>query len=65
MDQIERLKYLITYLSEEAKIEIDISTNHDDLFNLYRALVNIREAKAIDSEFLKVQDAMLQVENTN
>lgn len=65
MDQIERLKYLITYLSKEAKIEIDMPTNHDDLFNLYRALVNIREAKAIDPEFLKVQDTMLQVENTN
>ena len=65
MDQIERLKYLITYLSKEAKIEIDMPTNHDDLFNLYRALVNIREAKAIDPEFLKVQDTMLQVENAN
>lgn len=63
MNQNERLTYLVKYLLEEKKIDIDIPQNHDELFQLYRSLVNIREANPISQEFLNVQDFMLKEEN--
>lgn len=63
MTQNERLIYLIEYLIEERKLHIELPQSHDELFALYRALVNTREAKAVSREFLTVQDEMLQEEN--
>lgn len=63
MNQNERLTYLIKYLLEEKHLNRDIPHDHGELFALYRALVNIREAKAISKEFLTIQDDMLQEEN--
>lgn len=63
MNQIKRLTYLVTYLLKEKSLDIDIPHTHDELFQLYRSLVNIREAKPISQEFLKIQDEMLQEEN--
>lgn len=63
MKQNERLTYLVKYLLEEISLDRDIPQNHDELFQLYRSLVNIREAKPIAQEFLNIQDEMLQEEN--
>lgn len=63
MTQNERLIYLIQYLLEEHKMIIDIPHTHDELFQLYRSLVNIREAYPISQEFLDIQDEMLKEEN--
>lgn len=63
MKQNERLTYLVKYLLEEISLDRDIPQNHDELFQLYRSLVNIREAKPIAQEFLNIQDDMLQEEN--
>ena len=65
MNQNERLVYLIKYLCKERNVDIEMPESHDELFQLYRSLVNIREAKSIAQEFLKVQDQMLQEENKN
>lgn len=65
MNQNERLTYLVKYLLEEKKIDIDIPLNHDELFQLYRSLVNIREANPISQEFINIQDEMLQEEHRN
>lgn len=62
MNQIERLIYLVTYLINEHNYIIEIPQSHDDLFQLYRTLVNIREAKDISDEFLTIQDEMLKIE---
>lgn len=63
MNQDERLVYLIQYLLEEKNLDIDIPHTHSELFQLYRSLVNMREAKTISQEFLNIQDQMLQEEN--
>lgn len=63
MNQKERLISLIDYLMRERQIDIEIPKNEDDLFQLYRALVNTREALPISKEFLKIQNEMLQEEN--
>ena len=63
MNQDERLVYLIQYLLEEKELDIDIPHTHSELFQLYRSLVNMREAKTISQEFLNIQDQMLQEEN--
>ena len=63
MNQKERLTYLVKYLLKEKNLGISIPQNHDELFQLYRSLVNIREANSISQEFLNVQDEMLQEEN--
>ena len=63
MKQNERLTYLVKYLLEEINLDRDIPQNQDELFQLYRSLVNIREAKPIAQEFLNIQDDMLQEEN--
>lgn len=63
MNQKERLTYLVTNLLKEKNIDVTIPDSHDELFQLYRSLVNIREARYISQEFLTIQDQMLQEEN--
>lgn len=62
MNQKERLTYLVTYLLKEAKYRMTIPESQEELFQLYRALVNIRLTKPIAMEFLKIQDKMLKEE---
>ena len=62
MSQNERLIYLIDYLLKERDINLTMPSDHDDLFQLYRALVNVREASPISKEFIEIQDQMLQVD---
>ena len=63
MDQKERLQFLVTYLVRERHLDVEIPEKEKELFQLYRALVNTREASPISQEFLKIQDEMLQAEN--
>ncbi|WRK52836.1 hypothetical protein SD457_21820 [Coprobacillaceae bacterium CR2/5/TPMF4] len=44
MNQNERLVYLIKYLCKERNVDIEMPESHDELFQLYRSLVNIHEA---------------------
>lgn len=60
MNQREREIYLIDYLINERNSSID-QDKYD--FNLYRALVNIREPMPISDEYLKIEDAYLQEMN--
>lgn len=62
MKQIERLKYLVEYLLKEKNIDIKIPTTHDELFSLYRSLVNIREVGPVSQEFLQIESLMLKEE---
>lgn len=65
MTQLERLNFLITTLIKEqpqyADIEIPKSTENKK--RLLRALMNVRPPMKSDTEFLKVQDEYLQLEN--
>lgn len=63
MTQKERLIYLVQYLKDEGQYDIEIPHNEEELFHLYRCLVNVRQAQKTSHEFLDIQDAMLQEEN--
>lgn len=60
MNQDECLKYLIQYLIIEQHLNLDITNYSDDLFSLYRSLVNIRPAAPVSEEFIKIQNQMLK-----
>jgi O-acetyl-ADP-ribose deacetylase (regulator of RNase III) len=62
--QGEKLTYLINRLLSERDDLTDISLPNDEnrRFNLFRSLVNIREAKPIDEDFIRVQDELLRGE---
>lgn len=61
---MEKLDFLIEYLLKENKeIKIDkFPTNIAEKKNLWRSLCNIREAKPISEEYLKVEKEYLQEE---
>lgn len=58
MDRSEQLAYLISYLAPGAKIP----SSDLDRWSFFRALVNVREPGRVSSEFLEVQDDLLQTE---
>lgn len=62
MNRYEKLDYLIDRLIKEDKRykTIEIPKDYRDKFNLLRSLMNVREPKKIDEEFLKVQDEFLK-----
>ena len=63
---MEKLDYLIKYLLQEQNQSIEQEpTGIEDKKRLYRALVNIREAKPISPEFLEIEDEYLQQELNN
>lgn len=66
MRQNERLNYLISALLKEEPqySDIRIPENIQDKKRLFRSLVNVRPAKAVSDDFLKIQDEYLQQENT-
>lgn len=56
MTRIEQLDFLIEELSKKERIQ-----NHgSDRWRIFRTLVNTREAEPVSTEFLTVQDEMLQ-----
>lgn len=59
---MEKLDFLIDYLLKENKeIKLkDMPKTSEEKANLWRALCNIRNAKPISAEYLKVQDEYLQ-----
>ncbi len=62
MNKEEKLKYLIDRLIKEDKRYelVEIPKSYEEKFNLLRGLMNVREPKKIDNEFLKVQDEFLR-----
>ena len=63
---MDKLDYLIQYLSKESNgVEEELPEDQTSKKRLYRALVNIREAKPISEEFLKIEDEYLQEELEN
>ena len=64
MIKINKLDYLIKYLLEENKnIKLEnLPTNDLEKKNLYRSLCNIRDAKSISNEYLKIEDEYLKEE---
>ena len=60
---MEKLDYLIEYLlKEDGRNKEHFWGDLGERKSLYRALVNIREAKPISDEFLKIEDEYLQEE---
>lgn len=62
---MEKLDFLINYLIKENK-NIDIKEIPKDIENkriLYRSLCNIREAKPISEEYIKIENEFLKEEN--
>lgn len=59
---MEKLDFLIDYLlKENKKVELkNIPKTSKEKANLWRALCNIRNAKEVSSEYLKIQDEYLQ-----
>ena len=63
MTQSERRVYLIQYLlTEQNELERDIPADVNGQKRLLRSLMNVRRAKPISEEFLRVQDDYLQAE---
>lgn len=62
MKQTERRKYLIEYLLSEMKQTAVIPSDVNGQKKLFRALVNVRMPKAVNKEFLQIQDEYLQEE---
>ena len=58
---MDKLDYLIDYLLKEYG-RTNLNYSNIDKKILYRALVNIRQAKPISEEFLKIEDNYLQEE---
>ncbi|MFQ7171450.1 MAG: hypothetical protein ACLRQF_04700 [Thomasclavelia ramosa] len=61
MNQITRLQFLINYLIQENKLEMNFHRTSTTIF-LYRSLVNIREAKTATDKFIMIQNKMLKNE---
>lgn len=61
---MEKIDYLIDYLLKESGRE-ELDYSNMDKKRLYRALVNIRDAKPISEDFLKEEDEYLQDELHN
>ena len=57
----EKLLYMIKYLlSERGELgQVKIPRNDEDMFRLYRGLVNIRPAVKADEEYLRAEDEFL------
>lgn len=64
MNRNDRLKYLIKHLiSENSRYEgMKIPTDNNELFLLFRSLVNVRPPTEISREFLRLQDEFLREE---
>lgn len=60
---MEKLDYLIDYLLNERNETIDFNKlSYEDKKRIYRSLCNIRDAKPISEEYLKIENEYLQDE---
>ena len=65
MTQTEKRIWLIKYLlSESDRYKgVEIPTDSEEQFNLYRSLVNVRTPSQISDEYLRIEDEFLSQEN--
>ena len=60
---MEKLDYLINYLLKERNETLEINNlSYEDKKRVYRSLCNIRDAKPISEEYLKIENEYLQEE---
>lgn len=60
---MEKLDYLINYLLKERNETIEFNNlSYEDKKRIYRSLCNIRDAKPISEEYLKIENEYLQEE---
>ena len=66
MTQKERLIFLNKELLAERPDarRFVLPEKENDLFRLYRSLVNVREAATVSEDFLKIQDEFLKKESS-
>ena len=62
MDRLENLKNIIMYLMADEHVSHRIPSTLEERQRMMRALMNVWEPKAISNEFLKKQDAELQMQ---
>lgn len=64
MDRLKNLEYIINYLkAEDIRLsELPIPSDLKDRQQMMRAMLNIREPEPISEDFLKAQDAELQMQ---
>jgi O-acetyl-ADP-ribose deacetylase (regulator of RNase III) len=62
MDRLENLKNIIMYLMADEHVGHRIPSTLEERQRMMRALMNVWEPKAISEEFLKMQDAELQMQ---
>ncbi len=62
MDRLENLKNIIMYLMADNRVNHQIPSSLEGRQRMMRALMNVWEPKAISEEFLKMQDAELQMQ---
>ena len=65
MTQTEKRLWLIEYLlSENVRYKgVEIPTDSEEQFNLYRSLVNVRMPEKVSEKYLKIEDEFLSQEN--
>ncbi len=63
MNQTERANYLIERLAEENETRERIPTSRSEQWRMLRGLMNMREARETDSEFITIQDEDLREMN--
>lgn len=65
MDRLENLKNIIMYLMADEHVSYQIPSSLEERQRMMRALMNVWEPKAINSEFRKMQDAELQMQRAD
>lgn len=65
MQQKDRLIYLIEHLKREESggVPVPLPDTEDELWEMYRGLINVRPATSISDDFIEVQNEMLQLYN--
>lgn len=62
MDRLDNLKHIIMSLMADNCLSLEIPSSLEERKRMMRALINIWKPKAMSSDFLKMQDAELQMQ---
>ena len=62
MDRLDNLKHIIMSLMADNRLSLEIPSSLEERKRMMRALINIWKPKAMSSDFLKMQDAELQMQ---
>ena len=62
MDRLENLKNIIMYLMADNRVSHRIPSTLEERQRMMRALMNVWEPRPISEDFLKMQDAELQMQ---